>query len=135
VIVLRRLLGNRRGQSVIEFALVLPLLLLVVFGVTEFGRAWMTLNVLTAAAREGARTAVVTAPDTVAVNARINELCTASRVTPTGITVTGPDPADPDRRVTVTVTADFQVIPGTILGTFSGTIPLQSTCVMRHESI
>jgi Flp pilus assembly protein TadG len=129
------MIGNHRGQSVVEFALVLPLLLLIVFGVTEFGRAWMTLNVLTAAAREGARTAVVTAPDTVAVNARITELCSAARVTPTAVTITGPDPADPDRRVTVTVQADFQVLTGSILGAFSGTIPLQSTCIMRHESI
>jgi Flp pilus assembly protein TadG len=129
------MLRNNRGQSVVEFALVLPILLLLVFGVTEFGRAWMALNVLTAAAREGCRIAVVTAPDAVAVNARITELCTASRVTPTSVTITGPDPLDPDRRVTVTVQADFTVIPGTILGTFSGTIPLQSACVMRHESI
>lgn len=132
---MKKLIRNQRGQSVVEFALVLPLLLLIVFGVTEFGRAWMTLNVLTAAAREGARTAVVTAPDVVAVNARITELCAAGRVTPTNVTITGPDPADPDRRVTVTVQADFQVLTGAILGTFSGTIPLQSTCVMRHESI
>jgi len=131
----KRLVTNQRGQSVIEFALVLPLLLLIVFGVTEFGRAWMTMNVITAAAREGCRIAVVTGPDVTAVNDRITELCTASRVTPSNVTVTGPDSMDPDRRVTVTVQADFQVIPGTVLGTFSGTIPLRSTCVMRHESI
>jgi Flp pilus assembly protein TadG len=128
-------LRNNRGQSMVEFALVLPLLLLVVFGATEFGRAWMTMNVLTAAAREGCRVAVVTTPDVAVVNARVNELCAAGRVTPTNITVTGPDPLDPDRRVTVLVQADFQVIPGLILGSFSGTIPLQSSCVMRHESI
>jgi len=131
----KRLVRNDRGQSVVEFALVLPILLMIVFGVTEFGRAWMTMNVLTAAAREGCRIAVVTDPDVAAVTTRVTELCTAARVTPTNITVTGPDPLDPDRRVTVTVQSDFQVIPGTVLGTFSGTIPLQSTCVMRHESI
>jgi Flp pilus assembly protein TadG len=126
--------GNR-GQSVIEFALVLPILLLVVFGITEFSRAWMTVNILTQAAREGARLAVVTAPDTDLVTARVNEVCNAAGVTPTGITVVPPSPADPERRVTVTVQADFQVIPGTILGTFSGTIPLSATSVMRHESM
>lgn len=132
---MRSIVRDSRGQSVIEFALVLPILLLLVFGVTEFGRAWMTMNVLTAAAREGCRVAVVTDPDVAAVNARVNELCSAARVVPTAVTVTGPDPADPDRRVTVIVQSDFQVIPGQVLGTFSGTIPLQSTCVMRHESI
>jgi Flp pilus assembly protein TadG len=62
---------QKRGQSVVELALVLPLLLLVLFGITEFGRAWMTQNVLTSAAREGARLAVVTAPDVGLVTARV----------------------------------------------------------------
>ena len=126
--------GNR-GQSVIEFAMVLPLLLLVVFGITEFSRAWMTVNILTQASREGARLAVVTAPDVALVTARVNEVCNAAGVTTTGITVVPPSSSDPERRVTVTVQADFQVIPGTILGTFSGTIPLSATSVMRHESM
>jgi Flp pilus assembly protein TadG len=126
--------GNR-GQAVIEFAMVLPLLLLVVFGITEFSRAWMTVNILTQASREGARLAVVTAPDVALVTARVNEVCNAAGVTTTGITVVPPSPSDPERRVTVTVQADFQVIPGNILGTFSGTIPLSATAVMRHESM
>ena len=126
--------GNR-GQSVIEFAMVLPLLLLVVFGITEFSRAWMTVNILTQASREGARLAVVTAPDVALVTARVNEVCNAAGVTTTGITVVPPASSDPERRVTVTVQADFQVIPGMILGTFSGTIPLSATSVMRHESM
>ncbi|UCG51300.1 MAG: pilus assembly protein [Candidatus Latescibacterota bacterium] len=126
--------GNR-GQSVIEFALVLPLLLLLLFGITEFGRAWMTMNILTSAAREGCRLAVVTAPNVPAVTARVTAVCGSAGITPTSINVTGPDASDPERRVTVTVQANFQIIPGTILGTFSGTIPLSATSVMRHESI
>lgn len=118
-----------------EFALVLPLLLVVLFGITEFGRAWMTENILTSAAREGCRLAVVTGPDVAAVTAKVTEVCTAAGVTPTSITVTPPVPSDPERRVTVTVDTDFVVIPGQILGTFSGTIRLSATSVMRHESI
>lgn len=117
----------------IEFALILPLLLLVVFGITEFGRAWLTVNVLSTAAREGARLAVVTGPDVPAVETRVGEVCAAAAIAPTGITVTGPDPGDSQRRVTVTVSADFTVIPGTILGAFTGTIPLQASTSMRHE--
>ena len=126
---------NERGQSVIEMALVLPLLLLVVFGITEFGRAWMAMNVLTSAAREGCRLAVVTGPDVAAVEARVQAVCDAARIVPTAIDVVGPDPADVSRRVTVTVEADFQVVTGNLLGPFSGIIPLQATAVMRHESI
>jgi Flp pilus assembly protein TadG len=43
------------GQSVLEFALVLPLLLLLLFGIVQFGAVFNSLITLNAAAREGAR--------------------------------------------------------------------------------
>lgn len=49
----------RSGQALVEFALVAPILLLLILGVVEFGRAWNAYQVITDAAREGARTAVV----------------------------------------------------------------------------
>jgi Flp pilus assembly protein TadG len=131
VVFLRR---DCRGNAVIEFALILPLLLLIVFGITEFGRAWMTVNVMATATREGARLAVVTGPDVPAVEQRVTNILDAANITPTSITVEGPDPLDPERKVTVTVQSDFAVIPGQILGSFTGTIPLQASTSMRHES-
>lgn len=112
----------------------LPLLLLIVFGITEFGRAWMTVNVISGAAREGARLAAVTGPDVDAVQNRVTDVCTSAGITPSNIVITPPDPNDPERRVTVLVETDFTIIPGRILGTFSGTVPLRSTMVMRHET-
>jgi Flp pilus assembly protein TadG len=52
---------SERGQSLVEFALTLPMLLVVMFMVTEFGRALYQYNVLAQATREGARVAVVAA--------------------------------------------------------------------------
>jgi len=46
--------GNPPAQSLVEFALVLPLLLLIVLGAMDFGRMFYTKMVLTNAAREGA---------------------------------------------------------------------------------
>jgi Flp pilus assembly protein TadG len=134
------LVRGNRGQSVVEFALVLPLLLLILFGITEFGRAWMTANILTSAAREGARLAVVTEPGATYVSlvqTRVTEVCAAAgvKVGPGDITVSGPYPNDPQRRVAVTVRANFQVLSGDLLGSFSGTIPLRATSVMRHETL
>lgn len=51
--------ADERGQALVEFALIAPLLLLLVLGVVEFGRAWHSYQVVTDAAREGARVAVV----------------------------------------------------------------------------
>ncbi len=118
------------GNALIEFAFVLPLLLLVVFGITEFGRALMTVNVLTAAAREGARVAAV-GGDSTAVVTRIMEVLDAARITPAvgGITVIGPGA---NRAITVKVESEFEVLSAKILP-MQGTILLSGTTVMRFE--
>jgi TadE-like protein len=45
----------QRGQSLLEFAMVLPLLLVVALGTIEFGRAYYQYNTLSKAVREAAR--------------------------------------------------------------------------------
>lgn len=50
---------DNAGAAAVEFALVLPLLVVMLFGIFEFGRAWNVYQVITDAAREGARRAVV----------------------------------------------------------------------------
>jgi len=50
---------DTRGQALVEFALLLPLVMLILIGIVEFGRAWQAKQTLTDAAREGARVAVV----------------------------------------------------------------------------
>src|SRR4030095_7612392 len=54
-LVMKRLFVNRSGQSMVEFALVVVMLLLLVVGICEFGRAWNLYQILANAAREGAR--------------------------------------------------------------------------------
>lgn len=51
---------NMKGQELIEIAIVLPLLMLLVMGIFEFGRAMYIKNTLTHSARAGARAAIVT---------------------------------------------------------------------------
>jgi Flp pilus assembly protein TadG len=58
--------GSQRGQALIEMALTLPLLLLVSVAIFELGRAYQTQQILTNAAREGARMAVL--PDALPSN-------------------------------------------------------------------
>jgi TadE-like protein len=55
---LRRSLHSQRSQALIEFALVSPVLLLLLFGIIDIGRAIFYYDTLNHAAREGARTAV-----------------------------------------------------------------------------
>lgn len=51
--------GKTRAQSMVEMALILPVLLLVLFGLIEFGRALFIYTVVSNAAREGARQGLV----------------------------------------------------------------------------
>jgi Flp pilus assembly protein TadG len=74
--------ARRRGQALVEFALIVPMLLLLVLGVVEFGRAWNVYQTVTDATRQAARTAVLArcsiTPDSVAAVA--NQILFAARL-------------------------------------------------------
>ncbi len=63
MICLRRRYTNQRGQALVELALILPVLLLLVFGIIEFGRIYASNLMISNAAREGARAASLGVPD------------------------------------------------------------------------
>jgi Flp pilus assembly protein TadG len=50
---------NERGTALLETAVTIPIILLISVGIFEFGRAYQTWQVLTNAAREGARVSVL----------------------------------------------------------------------------
>ena len=77
---MRRLLTGERGTALLETALTLPLLLLVSVGIFEFGRAYQTWQVLTNAAREGARLAVLPNAAAGAVDARVRSYLTSGQL-------------------------------------------------------
>jgi Flp pilus assembly protein TadG len=56
---LRSAIRNNRGQSMVELALLLPVVMLLVGGIIDFGRLYHEQMIVTAAAREGARVAAV----------------------------------------------------------------------------
>jgi hypothetical protein len=59
---LRQVLGDRRAATAGEFALVLPLLILLLFGIIDTGRFFWQLNESEKATQMGARMAIVTTP-------------------------------------------------------------------------
>ena len=123
------------GVALIEFAFVLPILLVLAMGMLDFGRAFHAKSLLDQAAREGARVAVVTTPDVDIVEARVNAVLASGGITPTSVTVDGPDAAN---MVTVTVNASFTFItPGVGLllgdGDYGAPIPMAGQTVMRFE--
>jgi Flp pilus assembly protein TadG len=73
---LRAMWRRDDGAALIEAAFVLPLLLFVSVAIIEFGRAFQTWQVVTNAAREGARVAVLSGMSDDAIKARVNEYLT-----------------------------------------------------------
>jgi Flp pilus assembly protein TadG len=67
----RSIISSGSGQALLEVAITLPLLLLVAVGIFEFGRAYQTWQVLTNAAREGARVAILPNATTDDVQSRV----------------------------------------------------------------
>jgi hypothetical protein len=127
-------LKDKRGQSIIEFALVLPILLMVLFGITEFGRAIMVKNILHTASREGARLAAVSAEgDSLSVQDRVREVLLAASIKPADIQEITVEFDLTEHVVRVTVVTSFHVLSGGILDPFMGTIPLRGGTVMRYE--
>jgi Flp pilus assembly protein TadG len=110
-----------RGAAAVEFALVLPLLLLILFAIIDFGRALNAQITLTQAAREGVRLAAEGYPDGT-VEARAQAAApelNGVNVTVTAACAPGAGPAA-DAQVNVTYSFSFVTPIGAIAGLFDG---------------
>ena len=76
---------RERGQTLVEFALVAPLLLLVIFGTIEFCFLYQSLNTVDFAAREGARVGAVLGPTDAAADSKIIQAIFAATSNGTGL--------------------------------------------------
>jgi Flp pilus assembly protein TadG len=130
------------GAELIEMAIVLPLLLLLIMGVFDFGFLFQRYIVLTNAAAEGARVASLPGYTAADVTARVSAYATNSGVDGTVNTVTEPvslpGPGGttwPGSEVTVTHTYNMQYV-GPIAALFGaaagGNITMTSRATMRH---
>jgi Flp pilus assembly protein TadG len=138
---------RERGAALIETALTLPLLLLVSVSILEFGRAYQHWQILTNAAREGARVAVLPGADTGMVEARVRAYIEAGvlsdpdtasvELSQTQVSIGGGDTASAS---TVLVTYPFQFIvlqPVAQLvvsqSTVGAPITMSAVATMRNE--
>jgi Flp pilus assembly protein TadG len=84
---------GRKGQALAEFALILPVLFLLIAGIIELGRGWNIKQALTDAAREGARYTVIVDGETVTdvenkIKARLTLASIETTNPPTTISIT-----------------------------------------------
>ncbi len=136
-------LRNQRGAALIETAITIPLVLLVSVSIFEFGRAYQTWQILTNAAREGARIAVLEGPTDTQVTTTVRDYLTAGRISnasSASVTVVRNVPFGSTTASRVTVNYPFQFIvlnpvaklvrKGSTVGT---PLTMQSSALMRNE--
>ena len=127
---------DERGAAAVEFALLLPVLMLILFGIIEFGMIMYSREIITNASREGARTGIVQAtvkPTTGEIQTVVTNYLTGTGVDPNAVTITiaGAGLTAPNT-LNVTVTYPYNFFAPGILG-LGNTINLTGQTVMRHE--
>jgi Flp pilus assembly protein TadG len=146
----RRRLHSQRGAELIEFALVLPILLLVFAAIVDFGLLFQRFLTVSNAAREGARIAVLpgyTLPDIqdrvtqyVRQSTGDNTLSPTTALASVSVDPPGATPPFPAAQVTVSMTHNYlflgpvsTLIRGSVGGSFTS-ITLSARATMRIES-
>ena len=121
---------RRRGSAVVEFAVVLPLLLTILFGIIEYGYVFMVRQSLQHAAREGCRLASLqtSVPPYANVIQRVNDV-----MAPINVPINPPTVTQGPCEETVRVSVPYESV--SLFGGFFGfgNFELTGSCSMRKE--
>ena len=137
---------SEKGAALIEAAITVPIILLISVGIFEFGRAYQTWQVLTNAAREGARIAVITGTTDTDVTNRVRSYMqggglpnysTATVTVERGVALTGSDTAS---SIQIDYPFQFMVLNPVVRlvapsdNKTGAPITMRSKALMRNES-
>jgi len=136
---------SQKGAALLEAAITIPLILLICIGIFEFGRAYQTWQVLTNAAREGARIAILSGTKDSDVEQRVRDYMaggalpyarsntTAVKINH-AIALTG---SDTGSQVEIDYPFQFMFLQPVarmvVKGATAGAFTMRSTAVMRNE--
>jgi Flp pilus assembly protein TadG len=134
-------IGKEKGGSAVEFAIILPLLLLFVFGIVEWSLYVYDKHIITNASREGARRGIVNSfpriqdPEIRAVilGYTADNLVSFGAETPNIPPITVCAAGVNDLTVEVNYQYTFLVLPALTFGAVSETLPITASTVMRCE--
>ena len=134
--------GDKRGASAVEFAIILPVLILFLFGIIEFSILFYDKAVITNASREGARAGIIYRyPERVTegeIQQVVIDYCADYLINFAGsplLTISAPSDglaAGDPLTVTVSYPYQFLILPN-FVATLTGGINLVATTVMRME--
>ena len=128
--------GREKGANLVEFAILAPFLILLLFGIIEFAWVFATNLDVKHGAREGARITAVNTPDTGNVDLAA-EICSRMNIvgSDTATTITWASDGTPTvgEGVTVTVSTPLSTLTGIMDWAFGSVPTLDSTVEMRIE--
>lgn len=132
---MKKFLRRENGQSLVELALILPIIVLLLFGTVEFGRVFYSYITVTSAVREGVRQAAVGKTDA-EIEARIREAVTLAEAD-TRLQILSITPTEGNRPTGVPVKVEIRydmplIVP--LIGDFlPNPVPLSASATMRKE--
>lgn len=142
---MRKRIRNERGAALLETAITIPLILAVCVAIFEFGRAYQTWQVITNAAREGARVAILSDATDAQVTSAVRNYMQTGQLSAYSSAAVNIERAVPfgsntASRITVTYPFNFTVLnpvmrllsSGSTTG--QGTTNMVSAALMRNES-
>jgi Flp pilus assembly protein TadG len=130
----RHLRGRQRGDAIVEFILVVPILLLILFGIMELGRVLDAWIIVQNAAREGARSGALASPASgagTAAQAAANAYLSTAFSSRTDVDgeVINPAVVSSDA-VSLTVEADIHIYTPFMQAILASSVPVRATAVM-----
>ena len=135
---IKRLAKSEKGQAMVEFALCLPLVLMILGAVIDFGWVFMHELTISTAVREGARTAVINVSDGTYLSKARDKVKETASVCNNGslvVSVMPTNPAHPgDGDIEVSASYDLQMLTPMAKLIFGGMrYEIESSCIMRAE--
>ncbi|MBC3796500.1 hypothetical protein GH807_05465 [Acetobacterium tundrae] len=130
-----RWIRKEDGQAVVELAITLPILIMILCAIIDFGWLFTNQNIVDNCSREGARFAIVHSSGTTAIADHVRAVAPDYIANSLVITVTFTNPTNPSLGdVKVAVNGNVNVLTP-IVGVFvhGDTINLSSSCTMKVE--
>lgn len=125
---------RQRGQSAVEFAMLLPVFLATTLGLIDVGRAYFQNHVVLDAARAAARVGSLPTTSQSDVIGAASEILTGAGVEGWDVqAVKAGTDGQPGDTTMITVKAPFDTVSGTFIPVWSGRIWLEQTVKARHE--
>ncbi len=132
MLALRKLLKSRSGQSLVEMAIILPVLLMLIFGMVEFGRILSSYLIMENLSRDAARYGVVGHTDAEitnlisAENPGLDSAILTIGINPTGTRTRG-------TALTITLGYSVEIVSPIISDLLPNPFPLETSCTMMVE--